>query len=493
MPSKVAISKLNASSVDIVNVIRNYAPAEYQSLVPVVSTLKDLNQVGQVFQGYPAMANYFVSALVNRIAIVRVKSAVFHNRFAFLKKGYLEFGETIEDIFVDIAKVRAFDPEKAPQREFARTLPNVHSQFHTINWRVQYPVTIQNRDLYQAFLSMDGVTDLIAKIVDSVYAAEEYDEYLLFKYLLIKNISKNNIKSRIVALNNTQETAIDLRALTSLLEFRKSEFNAAGVTNTTPRERQTIFMDAMYAARFDVEVLAAAFNMDKATFLAQSVMIDDWTTFDNERFADVRRGSDYIEEVTPAELAALSDVKAVICDTDWFQVYDNMTAFTETYVSSGLYWNYFLNIYKTISWSIFANAVCVRDAALAQPTVITSRVSQVQHYDSVDIVVLSAENGTTETRATVPVNVGLCNYRQNGAATEAGIAVQPFGAYIVPKTAPAASITLEMAYDSRTYQTGNITLSTLNVGDTVAFNYVENPPQVMSACAPNPAATTSKK
>ena len=62
------------------------------------------------------------------------------------------------------------------------------SQVPVINWRVMYPVTIQDEDLKQAFLPSDDVQDLIAKIVDSVYT--EYDEFLLFKYLLIKNITK---------------------------------------------------------------------------------------------------------------------------------------------------------------------------------------------------------------------------------------------------------------------------------------------------------------
>ena len=56
----------------------------------------------------------FINALVNRIAIVRVQSANFNNPYAILKKGYLEFGESIEDIFVSIANVVDFSAEKIP-------------------------------------------------------------------------------------------------------------------------------------------------------------------------------------------------------------------------------------------------------------------------------------------------------------------------------------------------------------------------------------------
>ena len=71
--------------------------------------------------------------------------------YADLKKGYLEFGETVEEVFVNIAKAREFSVEKAAAREFKRTLPDVRSAFHCMNWKVQYPVTIQDEDLRMAF------------------------------------------------------------------------------------------------------------------------------------------------------------------------------------------------------------------------------------------------------------------------------------------------------------------------------------------------------
>ena len=41
----------------------------------------------------------------------------------------------------------------------ARTLPDVRSAFHTMNWRVIYPVTIQDEDLKQAFDKRFPTTD----------------------------------------------------------------------------------------------------------------------------------------------------------------------------------------------------------------------------------------------------------------------------------------------------------------------------------------------
>ena len=180
MANKIAISNLNASTIDIINVIRQNASYEYQSKVPKVTKSTEIPKVGEVIYGTPAFANEFLNALINRIALVKVKSAIFNNPYVGLKKGYLEFGETVEDIFVQIADVVEFDADKASAREFKRTFPKVESAFYAMNWRVMYPVTIQDKDLYTAFQSLDGVQNLIAKIVDAIYTAAEYDEFLLF-------------------------------------------------------------------------------------------------------------------------------------------------------------------------------------------------------------------------------------------------------------------------------------------------------------------------
>lgn len=489
MPTRVAISKLNANTRQILNVIRKYAPPEYQSTVPKVLKDADIPVIGEIFQGYPAMADYFIGALLNRIALVNVKSATFNNRFAFLKKGYLEYGEVIEDVFVKLAKVRGFNVEKAPEREFARTLPDTETQFHVINWRVQYPITIQDEDLRTAFLSAEGVTAFIAKIVNSIYEAEEYDEYLLFKYLLIKNIARNNIKHEYVDLTDFDEGAIAFRAMSSNFTFMKNKYNTAGVKTTTPKNRQVIFMDSDFAARFDVKVLAAAFNMDKADFLAQLVLVDSWDEFDNERFEEVRRESTQIELVTDEELEGLKHVKAVICDMDWFQVYDNLIKFTEKYVASGMYWNYFLNVYKTISYSIFSNAVAFFDEVTQLPATITATVTQRQQYENSTIIVLSDETGMTAAKAATKIAVGKCNYMQTRQATESGIAVHPYGAYILSKfvgnTDPrTVSLQLALRYEGKTYVSNAVTLGGLAAGATVVFT--EGEPAIVSGnCVPN--------
>lgn len=465
MPRRVSVSTLNASTLDILNVIRQNASYDYQQNVPVVKTANDIPKVGEVLMGQPALANQFINALVNRIAIVRVQSATFNNPYSMLKKGYIEFGETVEDIFVSIAKGVDFNPEKAREREYKRTFPDVRSAFHAMNWRVMYPVTIQDEDLKQAFLSMDGVQNLIAKIVDAVYTGAEYDEFLLFKYLLIKAISHGKMKP--VAIGDgtdLKESAVQFRGVSNLLPFMSGEYNEVGVKTTTPKDRQVIFMDAMFNAQFDVNVLASAFNMDKADFMGRLFLIDNWTSFDNERFDIIRANSDGIEEVTSEELALLADVKAVILDENWFQVYDNNNKFTEKYSASGLYWNYFYHTWKTISNSPFSNAVVfvTSTATITAPESVKVEISSKDIADVGTVFALEVQ----EDSATL--QNGFYEFVQTEDATTKGIAIQKYGAVTFP--VGQTTTKLQMIYGGVAYTATTALTTDANAGATLTFS-----------------------
>ena len=464
MARKVAVSTLNASTIDILNVIRQNATAEYQSLVPVVSTETDIPKVGEVLFGYPALANQFINALVNRIAAVRVKSAVYNNGFADLKKGYLEFGESIEEVFVNIAKAREFSAEKAEAREFKRSLPDVRSAFHVMNWRVMYPVTIQDEDLRMAFLSMNGVQDLIARIVDSIYTAAEYDEYLLFKHALIKNIAHGKMYPVAVDTADIKNAAVAFRGTSNRLTFMSTAYNAAGVHTATPKGDQYIFMSADFNAQYDVNVLAAAFNMDRADFMGRLKLIDDFTTFDNDRFSEIVAGSDQIDLVTDEELALMADVIGVLVDGEFFQFYDNNNKFTEKYVASGLYWNYFYHVWKTCSVSPFSNAVVFvkNTATTTLPETVTYIVDSVNVSDEGYTLTLSEDPADT-------VAHSVANFVQTQAATTAGIAIHKYGAVIAPASQLETDLTLELTIDGTTYTAGTAVDSTTAVGTEITF------------------------
>lgn len=476
MARRIAITQLNASTIDILNTIRANASQAYVSKVPEITQEHDIPKVGEVLYGYPALANEFISTLVNRIAAVRIKSAVFNNAYSELKKGYLEFGEVVEEVFVNICKAREFSTEKAEARELKRSLPDVRTAFHSINWRVQYPITIQQEDLRQAFTSVNGVQDMIARIIDAVFTGAEYDEFLLFKYLIIKAIAHGKMYPVAFDSTDMKNAAKKFRGYSNKLGFMSDKYNADGVTTTTPKADQYIFMDAEFNADYDVDVLASAFNMDKATFQGKLKLIDDFTTFDNDRFDVIRANSDGLEEVTSDELALCADVKAILVDGEWFQIYDNLTLMTEKQVASGVYWNYFYNVWKTVSSSPFSNAIVFVDdgASIALP-------------DSFDVKVVDKSIGASGTVISLALSEDTAAmydanaiFTQTEDATEDGIAVHRYGAIIFP--ANSDGDTMEFTIIGNRYISGTATTAEgtttyaeytvtgeEDVGDTIKF------------------------
>lgn len=470
MAIRIANSVLDASTLDILNVIRQNASLEYQQSVPVVTKATDIPKVGEIIMGTPANKNQFLNALVNRIALVRAKSATFNNPYSALKKGYLEFGETVEEIFANIVRAYDYSAEKAEKREFKRYLPDVQTAFHIMNWRTFYPVTIQDQDLKRAFLSMDGVQNLIAKIVDTIYTGADYDEFLLFKYLIIKGVTKGGFVPKSIGDGtDLRDSAVQFRAMSNKLPFMSTLYNERRVLNTTPKNRQVIFMDAEFNAQFDVNVLASAFNMDKADFMGRLHLIDSFKEFDNARFEFIRSQCDGIEEVTAEELALMEDVKAVLLDEEWFQVYDNEAQFTEKYVASGLYWNYFYHTWKTISYSPFANAV-----------VFVSSTANIELPESVTFTVtdkLVTKEGATIITFELKDDSGIDNkaysFVQTDDATNKGIAVQKYGVYIFPTNVTLT--TPELIFNDAEFETETgIDTETIEVGDEFVFTPVED-------------------
>ena len=475
MAHLIANSKLNASTIDILNVIRENASLEYQNKVPKVNNVDDIMKVGEIIRGTAGFSNQFISALVNRIAFVLVQSATFNNPYKMLKKGVLDYGEVIEDVFVGIAKVVDYDPSKAESREFARTFPEVASAFYKINWRVMYPVTVEEQELYLAFTSADGVSNLVTKIINSIMVAYEYDEFLLFKYMLIKAITTGKMFPVAVDGSDLKNFASAFKSYRNKTKFMKRDYNEAGVMNNIEDGNLCIFLDSDFDANFDVNVLASAFNMDKADFVGRRFLIDDWTTFDNERWEIIRQNtisslkgntSGVIEEVTAEELALMAKVHSVMLDSNWFQVYESVNMMKEKEVASGLYWNYFYHNWKVVAHSPFSVAIVFVDssATISALSSFTATVTDVSKVSGATVVNVVIDDSTPSLQNTD------VRYIQTETLTEDGVAVQPYGTFIIPKTKLAESYDVKATIKGVGYtSSASVELGALAVGDTITM------------------------
>lgn len=408
MPNRPTKSTLTSSSVDILNAIRNSATANYRDYVPAAQpNAESIREIGAVIMQFPALQNEFLSALINRIGRVIITSKMYSNPWAIFKQGVLEFGETVEEIFVNIAKPFQYDPAVAENKVFARETPDVRSAFHVLNYQKFYKATIQNEQLRQAFLSWQGITDLIAKIVDAMYTGANYDEFQTMKYLLAKHILNGDLYAKQIATvssANMKAIVSTVKGVSNNFEFMNTKYNRAGVANYSMKDKQFIIVNSDFDATMDVEVLASAFNMSKADFMGHRVLIDSFGSLDTDRLALLFADDPNYTPLTDAEITALNAVPAVLVDAQWFMIIDNLYNFTEQYNGEGLYWNYWYHVWKTFSVSPFANAVVFVPGA---PSITSVSVSPESVSISAGQTVLLSANVVTDNFASKAVDWAL--------------------------------------------------------------------------------------
>lgn len=375
MPTRPSKVTLDTNVMNILNAIRNNASNNYKDYVPPITDLSELKQIGKIIMDVPALQNEFLSALVNRIALVRITSKMYDNPWAMFKKGFIEYGESIEEIYVDLIRVYEFDAEKAESELFKRVSPDVRAAFHVMNYQKFYKVTIERQKLAKAFLSASGMNDLITYIMTAIYTSAAYDEFLTMKYMLARNILDGRlypVEVASVSEANMKSIVTTVKGTSNLLEFPSRKYNPAGVFQHTDKSNQYILIDTQFDASMDVNVLASAFNMDRAQFMGNRVPIDGFGSLDNERLAELFADDPYYVEITEEELAALNEIPLAVVDENFFMVYDNLNEFREVENGQGLYWNYFYHQWKTFSTSPFSNAIVYVPAT---PTVTSVEVT----------------------------------------------------------------------------------------------------------------------
>ena len=332
--------------------------------VHIPDDTRSLHAIGDFIMSYQPYQNAFLNALVNRIGLTIITSKMWNNPWSVFKRGYMEFGETVEEIFVNLASPHSFDPATASREVFKREMPDVRAAFHTMNFQKFYKATIQNDQLRQAFLSWQGITDLIAKIVDAMYTGMEYDEYCTMKYMVARAVLNGDVAYKAVptVFTTADDMVYGARTVSTELTFLKTDYNRAGVYNSTLREDQYVIISAEIEALVDVGVLARAFNMEYADFLGHVIIVDSFSDHDLARLALLFADDATYTPFDATDQAALANIACVIVDKDWWMVFDNFQNFTQNYNGEGLYWQYWYHTWKTFSISPYSNAVAIVSA-----------------------------------------------------------------------------------------------------------------------------------
>lgn len=450
MPTRPTRVTMDTQVLNILNAIRNNASNEYRDYVPPITDVSQLRQIGTIIMDYPALQNQFLSALINRIGRVLISTRLYENPWARFKKGMLDYGETVEEIFTNIAKPYQFEgSHTSPTTQFQKHKPDVRAAFHVMNYQKYYPVTIEEQKLRQAFLSADGVSNLIGDIVNSIYTAANYDEFLTMKYVLARTILNGRmypIGVSAATAANAKDIVTTVKANSNILEFPSTLYNPAHVFQHTPKNEQMIFINANFDAVVDVNVLASAFNMEKAEFMGQRILIDGFGKLDNERLNELFADDPNYVELTAEELTALDAIPMCVVGEKFFMVFDNLNEFAEVYNGELLYWNYFYHQWKTFSTSPFENAlVYVPTTPTVSSVTVTPATATVSANSSIQLTTVVATTGFA------PQTVTYESDTEGVTVTEGGVVQIDAG------VSGEVTITVTSTYD--TTKTATVTLT----------------------------------
>lgn len=366
-PSQAEIERTtalkDASSTDLLNSIALRAGSDYNNVVPQADgTLESLRAIGQAVTEYEPVYQQFMG-LLGRIAFTIVKNTMFKNPLAIFKQGYLEYGETIQEIFVQMAEPHQYDElEDLPDWHMLQLEhPDIDQFFHYVNYEIYYKRSFKKREVKQAFLSESGVADLIDRIVQTMYQSASWDEYNITMYMLGRNVLEGRIHSEESDDTNLSEYMGYLRGLSNTMATMTSKYNEFGLPRSTPIEEQVVLVTTWFDGKLDAESLAYAFHDDKADFKQRKILINSFGDLDFQRInklLSVKKGQ-YAGRFTQEEIEFLDSFKCFVVDFRYFMIFDCDAEMTNHYNGEKRAWTYWLHQVKVVSSSPVEQAVAI--------------------------------------------------------------------------------------------------------------------------------------
>lgn len=318
--------------------------------------------IGNIIFSTPELENEFYYGLINKIGRQIINDRAYRNPLEILEAGTLEFGEMVEEIFINIAKPFQYDPDISQYTFHLINRPDIVVAYHVVNCQIYYKNSISRKEAKRAFYSWEGVDRFTSGIITAMYNGLNQDKFLMTKYMLAYRLVNGQMATKTipaVSAANMQTIGITVKETVGDMEYYRKDYNYANVENFCPAADQILIVSNKFKALFDFVELASAYNLEYKDLMARIVTIDSFGSgLDSERY-DLLLANDRLRHTfTAAEMTALDGVAAVLVDERFLQIYRQDNEVTDTmYIPEGRYVNYWLYYDGIFSTSPFAPAV----------------------------------------------------------------------------------------------------------------------------------------
>ena len=167
---------------DVLRAVYNsMTPVFKERIEPLFEQEGGLEKFGNALSQYEVHANEFMYELINQIGRINVNARTWTSPLKEFKRGFLEYGDTIEDIYIEPIKAMAFEaevPNDNPGDVFQTFKPKTDVVYYKQNKELVYPLTLNKNILKRAFRSYRELDKYIAGQMQAVYNGDEIDDYL---------------------------------------------------------------------------------------------------------------------------------------------------------------------------------------------------------------------------------------------------------------------------------------------------------------------------
>lgn len=284
---------------EIMNAFVDKASSESREILNGVDLRNNRVVADTLFQ-YQTVKNEFINTLINKVFLTAIHSNLWKNPLTIFHGGMAEYGNTIEDLYVEASKGVGFNEHfEGSDNEIkdiiSALVPKVHANYLSRNFADKYKISISDLQLRTAFTTETGLAQLVNKFLEANLRGAYRDEYnymkdMLFKYcsgLTNKDVGNSDSatvtqylqESQVIEIQSGTDMIKDLckslRAMNDRLQFESDKYNTAKVMQFSSLNQCVFITTPEIKAELDVEFLAKTFNLDKAEMQQRIILMDE--------------------------------------------------------------------------------------------------------------------------------------------------------------------------------------------------------------------------
>ena len=320
----------------LLNVIRNEQSTQYQKAIPVASA-SSINATVSAITSNPNHYDAFYTSLTKFARQAFVNVHYVDPLDEVFNQGKLEWGSSVENTIIGLVPERVFDYDAA-QEVFEIVKPDMSSLYSEVNRRSKYKITTAKQQARMVLIN-NGLQSLVDKIFGTLRTSMERDNTKYSKALLYKAYLDRDMVFKKVKLDENGE--VDYKAFT--VQARETyenikwldtsatqRYNVFGAEINTPAEDVLTILSNKTVANIDVNVMAAAFNIDRASLFGERLHLN--------HFED-------------------DNIVAMMIDKNFIQIYDYLQSSTSFDNPETLTETNFLHVWKLYTIVKFYNAI----------------------------------------------------------------------------------------------------------------------------------------